>query len=265
MPHPDEGLIHAWLDGELDPAEAARVEALVASDEEWAAAAAEARGLIAASVRIVRALDSVPANVIPGQSPRRNGPRRWAWRAAAVLALIAGSAVLLERRAPELPTPKLAAQRREAVMPAAPVQPANPPAPKVMKRAFAAASGQDQPAAKDKSSNSIKELDSTKSFDAMRAQGTASAGRDLRVAAAAAPAPSPAVPGVPGTATEKFVRVQPSCFEQRAPADSAMRIIRLTAGALADSIRLEKFVVHGDTLSAVNRPLTAVRVRCPEL
>ncbi|HVZ48875.1 MAG TPA: zf-HC2 domain-containing protein, partial [Gemmatimonadaceae bacterium] len=72
MSHPDEGLIHAWLDGELDAAEAARVEALVRDDPGWAAAAAEARGLIAASGRIVGALDDVPANVVPkasGETP----------------------------------------------------------------------------------------------------------------------------------------------------------------------------------------------------
>ena len=73
MPHPDEGLIHAWLDGELDAAEAARVEALVASDPEWAVAAMEARGLLAASTLIVGALDRVPANVMPrASSPRRS-------------------------------------------------------------------------------------------------------------------------------------------------------------------------------------------------
>ena len=55
MPHPDEGLIHAWLDGELDAAESARIEALVRSDPEWASAAAEARGLAAASARIIAA------------------------------------------------------------------------------------------------------------------------------------------------------------------------------------------------------------------
>ena len=32
MPQVDEGLIHAWLDGQLPPAEAARVEQLVATD-----------------------------------------------------------------------------------------------------------------------------------------------------------------------------------------------------------------------------------------
>lgn len=61
----DEGLIHAWLDGELDAVEAARVEQLVAEDAEWGAAAAEARGLIAASSRILGALDVVAGDVIP--------------------------------------------------------------------------------------------------------------------------------------------------------------------------------------------------------
>lgn len=62
---PDEAMIHAWLDGELDAAEAARVERLVAEDAEWAASAAEARGLIAASSRILGALDLVAGDVIP--------------------------------------------------------------------------------------------------------------------------------------------------------------------------------------------------------
>jgi len=68
MPHPDEGLIHAWLDGELSPDEAARVERLVNDDPEWAAAAGEARGLVAASSRILSALDVVPGGVLPTDS-----------------------------------------------------------------------------------------------------------------------------------------------------------------------------------------------------
>lgn len=62
---PDEALIHAWLDGELGAEEAARVERLVAEDAEWGAAAAEARGLVAASTRILGALDVVAGDVIP--------------------------------------------------------------------------------------------------------------------------------------------------------------------------------------------------------
>ncbi|MBK7905941.1 MAG: zf-HC2 domain-containing protein [Gemmatimonadetes bacterium] len=65
MSRPDEGLLHAWLDGELEAEEAARVERLVAEDAEWSAAAAEARGLIAASSRILGKLDVVAGDVIP--------------------------------------------------------------------------------------------------------------------------------------------------------------------------------------------------------
>ena len=60
MSRPDEGLIHTWLDGECSAEEAAHVERMVATDPDWAAAVAEARGLIAASSRIVSALDAVP-------------------------------------------------------------------------------------------------------------------------------------------------------------------------------------------------------------
>ncbi len=65
MEHIDEGTIHAWLDGALPPDEGARIEAHVASCAECAAAVAEARGLIAASSRILAALDDVPRGVIP--------------------------------------------------------------------------------------------------------------------------------------------------------------------------------------------------------
>lgn len=115
MSRPDEGMIHAWLDGELDAAEAARIEALVRDDTEWAAAAAEARGFIAASARIVGALDQVPANVIPkattadakAQSPApavvaihsargsTRGTPWWAMRAAALLVIAVGTAVVV--------------------------------------------------------------------------------------------------------------------------------------------------------------------------
>ncbi len=100
MSHPDEGLIHAWLDGELDAAESARVEALAVSDPAWAAAVAEARGLIAATSRIVGALDRVPANVVPKTAaPPRRVSRRWVMRAAAAVVLLGGSAVVLDRTA----------------------------------------------------------------------------------------------------------------------------------------------------------------------
>lgn len=63
--HPDEGLLHEWLDEQLSAADASTVAAHVASCAECSAAVAEARGLIAASHRILAALDDVPSGVIP--------------------------------------------------------------------------------------------------------------------------------------------------------------------------------------------------------
>lgn len=65
MEHIEEGTIHAWLDDALASDEAARVEQHVRECTECAAAVAEARGLIAASTRILSALDDVPAGVVP--------------------------------------------------------------------------------------------------------------------------------------------------------------------------------------------------------
>ncbi|GEM_PF-2528095 len=63
--HPAEGLLHEWLDEQLSVDNAAAVESHVAGCAECGALVAEARGLIAASHRILSALDDVPANVIP--------------------------------------------------------------------------------------------------------------------------------------------------------------------------------------------------------
>src|SRR5215207_7432512 len=59
--HPDEGLIHAWLDEALDAAESERLAAHVRDCPACQAQVAEARGLIAGASRIVAALDDVPA------------------------------------------------------------------------------------------------------------------------------------------------------------------------------------------------------------
>jgi hypothetical protein len=296
MPHPDEGLIHAWLDGELDPAEAARVEALVESDAEWAAAAAEARGLIAASSRIAATLDRVPANVIPG-APRAKpavqpASRQWVWRAAAVLAVMVGSAVVLKREAPVLPGPN----RVVAALPAKPA-PSVPPQSDSLTGATVSAKAKQEPAplakgaAEQSAGEAKKEIadlkraepalaqqarDKDAAAGAPRANAGASVGALDRAAgagaerralnapmAATAQSAAPAAPSAKVIATEKFTRLQPSCFEQREPADSAARVIRLTAAALADSVRLETLVLRGDTLAAVNGRLRAIRVPCP--
>ena len=71
MQHLDEGTIHAWLDGQLPQDEAQQVEAHVAECRQCADSVAEARGLIAASSRILTALDNIPGEVVPKQAPFR--------------------------------------------------------------------------------------------------------------------------------------------------------------------------------------------------
>lgn len=100
MQHLDEGTIHAWLDGALSTEEEARAEAHVASCTSCADAVAEARGLIAASTRILTALDDVPS--IKGAKGAKGARRRSlaTWlvreRIAAVLTLVvAGGALTL--------------------------------------------------------------------------------------------------------------------------------------------------------------------------
>lgn len=112
--HLDEGTIHAWLDGELTPDESAKVESQTAACAECAALVAEARGLVAASSRVLSSLDAVPGGVIPGidagadqlaalRARRRETSRRW-WNdrrivAAASLVFVAGAASLVWRTA----------------------------------------------------------------------------------------------------------------------------------------------------------------------
>ena len=114
MQHPDEGTIHAWLDGALPTPEARALEEHVAGCAACAAAVAEARGLLAASSRILSALDSVPGGVLPAASPEtrpgalgiagvtrgRTAPSRWRatpWRAAAAIVLVGSVSWLATR------------------------------------------------------------------------------------------------------------------------------------------------------------------------
>ena len=89
MQHPDEGTVHSWLDGALSADEAARVEAHVKDCPECAAAVAEARGFIAASSRILTALDNAPRGVIPARAPKKRVDPI-VWRVAATLLVVAG-------------------------------------------------------------------------------------------------------------------------------------------------------------------------------
>jgi hypothetical protein len=73
--HLDEGTIHAWLDGAFDVAQSATVEAHVSACAECRALVAEARGFIAGASRMVRALDAVPADVVPAADVARTASR----------------------------------------------------------------------------------------------------------------------------------------------------------------------------------------------
>src|SRR5207253_11435813 len=98
MQHLDEGTIHSWLDGALTADEAARVEAHVKECPQCAAAVAEARGFIAASSRILTALDNAPRGVIPAAAPKRRvDPLVWR-SAATVLVVAAGTLVVVRNR-----------------------------------------------------------------------------------------------------------------------------------------------------------------------
>ena len=98
MQHPDEGTIHSWLDGALDSEEAARVDAHVKECPECAAAVAEARGFIAASSRILTALDNAPRGVIPAAAPRKRLDPFVMRVAATVLVVAAGTLVVFQNR-----------------------------------------------------------------------------------------------------------------------------------------------------------------------
>lgn len=63
--HPDEGTIHAWLDGALDEPTASRIAAHVGTCGACDERVAEARGLIAGASRVVRALDDSSASAGP--------------------------------------------------------------------------------------------------------------------------------------------------------------------------------------------------------
>jgi hypothetical protein len=96
MQHLDEGTIHSWLDGALSADEAARVEAHVKECPQCAAAVAEARGFIAASSRILTALDNAPRGVVPTAAPKKRVDPI-VWRVAATLMVVAAGTLVVFR------------------------------------------------------------------------------------------------------------------------------------------------------------------------
>lgn len=121
MQHPDEGMIHSWLDGALTPEEVVSMESHVATCPSCAAAVAEARGFIAASSRILTALDDVPRGVVPAV-PARKRDLRVFWRAAAAMLVVAGGSLVVMREGGQDPairtTPTTEAATLSATAPA---------------------------------------------------------------------------------------------------------------------------------------------------
>ncbi|HEX6534780.1 MAG TPA: carboxypeptidase regulatory-like domain-containing protein [Gemmatimonadaceae bacterium] len=153
MRHLDEGTIHAWLDGALDAEESRAIETHLAECASCAGEVAEARGLIAASSRILAALDAVPGGVIPDDdtggsdgsaaakddapstgTPRRASPRpRWRIpgyaRAAAAVMLVTAGAIALARTERIAPRPASEASSRVVRTSAERAAPPMAPAP----------------------------------------------------------------------------------------------------------------------------------------
>lgn len=111
MQHPDEGMIHSWLDSALSSEEAAQVESHVSECASCAAAVAEARGFIAASSRILTALDNVPRGVLPAV-PAKKRDFRVLWRAAAAMLVVAGGSLVVMREGG--PDARVAATSKQA-------------------------------------------------------------------------------------------------------------------------------------------------------
>lgn len=238
--HVDEGTVHAWLDGQMVAADAARVEAHVAECPTCAALVAEARGHIAAATRIVNALDGVPARVMP-RAPRRV-VHRWHVRAAAAIVVMAlGTAVVV--RGPHGASLRSVSLRSTSPRPAA-EQGATTIAPAPAGGAAGPAEQQQAPHAADRAAGPMAKLTPPSAIEAPRAR------RPLvsSLPSASPPLPTPASSHALGLSA-KTVDVRPP--EARAQASSVP----------APAAGLQAFV---DTVSppaaATERALTAKRL-----
>ncbi|HEY7876587.1 MAG TPA: zf-HC2 domain-containing protein [Gemmatimonadaceae bacterium] len=102
MPHLDEGRIHAWLDGALGEDDRRATETHLTACAQCGRRVAEARGIIAASTRILTALDNVPANVVPARSASGGITASPHWgqrygRLAAVIGFVAVGTLIVTR------------------------------------------------------------------------------------------------------------------------------------------------------------------------
>lgn len=243
MPRPDEGLIHAWLDGQLPPDEAARIEQLAATDAEWAAAVAEARGLLAASSRILGALDHAPAGVMPksivpkGRALRVARPLPWWTKVAAAVVVMAGGSVLVMRN-----TQAPAAAEKPAVRVAPPAA-VNAPVTKATAPVAAAPTPRPIKATRASAEATQAPAPPPPTVHAMVAESKeAVAVKEMMVAAAPAPAPpAPPVGGVAASLAPQARRAGAgACFRlQEREQSSATTVIMRTVRTDGDTLRLE--------------------------
>ena len=275
MSRPDEGLIHTWLDGELEPAEVARVQRLAETDPEWMAAVAEARGLIAASSRIVRALDAVPGGVVPtttARAPIAARPfrvRPWMGIAAA-LVLVVGTAYVMRESTQEAFGPAGAAS-----LPPQPAPAQNTPAPATVgerREAFAAP--------REQSADPLRPMADDARRDAGGAGSIGTVGAVTSQPAPIASAPPTASPALAPPARAPARTLAPSAPPPPSAAGkAAAEEDRSLARARIGSDRLSQVVVTGsygpetpaatlagcwrvsapDSLAALYRDLTIVR------
>jgi hypothetical protein len=268
MQHLDEGTIHAWLDGELPPAEREALEAHIESCGQCAAAVAEARGFVAASSRILMALDAVPGGVLPASSQTShvgaNPPRFTASRAlmavAAVLVLSTVT-VIATRSGSDASLAKLQearATRTDApVIASAPAPAASAPAPAAT--APAAADKTRPPVATERKEARARAMSSQPTSiadaagDAQRyapaAAASAAAGKLNRVAQAPLPAP----------AARMDAKVQADSSPVSALAGQAPKAAAADSGRKRPALVLSQVVVTGaGTTSIVEKLGTAV-------
>jgi hypothetical protein len=131
--HPDEGSIHALLDGALSGIERSRIEAHVAKCETCRARVAEARGLMAGASRVIASLDETPTKVLQVAPTIRPAEPRPLWRilrvtparsAIAALLIVAVGVVLTQKRvavdSTVVPGVSAIAKTQEGVSPGAP-------------------------------------------------------------------------------------------------------------------------------------------------
>ncbi|MEO7454965.1 MAG: zf-HC2 domain-containing protein [Gemmatimonadaceae bacterium] len=103
--HPDEGSMHAWLDGEIDADDAALLDAHVRTCADCTTAVAEARGLVAGASRVVGMLDDAPpAHIRPTGVRASDTSTAWRFlrvtptRAAIAAVLLVAIGITLTRK-----------------------------------------------------------------------------------------------------------------------------------------------------------------------